>query len=272
MLVPYTPDYRPQLNVAIQAAHEAARLIRMNAGRIVEDDVRDKGIHDIVTEIDEASQRLIVDILNRAFPDYTILAEEETEGTSAHGPTDGFRWIIDPIDGTTNFSRGIPPYAVSIGLQKEDQLVAGVVLDVARGELFTATRGGGLYVNGARASVSRTQHLSASIFTTGFPYRSFDKVDAYLQVMRGVMQETRALRRPGSASVDMAYVACGRFDGFFEVGLMPWDIAAGTLLIEEAGGRVTDFHDRPIDLFCGQMLATNGLLHRSALDLVEALR
>lgn len=257
-------------DAAVDAAWQAARLIRTHAGRIDEDAVREKGWHDPVTQADEEAQRIITGALSRAFPAFDVLAEEGA--TDAAAVAEGYRWIVDPIDGTTNFTRGVPPYAVSIALQRGADVVVGVVLDVAREELFTAVRGGGAFCNGTRIRVSPTRILDQALLTTGFPYRSFDHVDAYLQVLRRAMHATRGLRRPGAASVDLAYVACGRFDGFFETGLNAWDVAAGALLVEEAGGRVTDYHGAPNPLFARQILASNGLLHAALLDLLAPMR
>jgi myo-inositol-1(or 4)-monophosphatase len=257
--------------VAIEAAHQAARIIRHYASQRETLDVSEKNTHDIVTRADVEAQQSIIDHLTKAFADHTILAEEGdlNQGDEAN---EGYRWVIDPLDGTTNFTHGVPPYAVSIGLQEDDRVVVGVVLDVARDELFTAIRGQGLYVNGNRVRVSSRSALGESLLTTGFPYRAFDYVDAYLEVMRAAMEKAQGLRRPGAASVDFAYVACGRFDGFFEIELSPWDVAAGSLLVEEGGGRVTDFSDTPSPLFARQVLATNGHIHHDLLSLLEPLR
>ena len=252
--------YEKELQAATGAARAAARLIRFHAGRIEEQAVRDKGRHDVVTAVDEEAQHTIIDVLSSHCPGYDILAEESgaDQGEEA---ADGRRWIIDPIDGTTNFTRGVPPYAVSIALQDREQLVLGVVLDVAGDELFTAVRGEGLFVDGAPSRVSATPKLEDALLTTGFPYREFVHIDAYLQVFRQFMRDARGIRRPGSASVDLAYVACGRFDGFFETGLYSWDVAAGIVLIEEGGGRVTNYAGNGNPLFDKHVLATNGRIH-----------
>ncbi|MGI9174502.1 MAG: inositol monophosphatase family protein [Rhodothermales bacterium] len=262
--------YEQARDTAVEAALEAGHLIRTWAGRI--SDVREKGKHDLVTEIDEEAQRIILRSLRAGFPDYDVLAEEGADLEAIEPATKGHRWIIDPIDGTTNFLHGVPPYAVSIALQRGAEVVVGVVLDVARGELFTAVRGEGLYVNGVRAGVSSAATLKDSLLSTGFPYRSFGHVDVYLQAMRRFRHETQAIRRHGAASVDLAYVACGRFDGFFETGLLPWDVAAGLLLIEEGGGRVTDYRDAPNPVFTSQLLASNGRIHAAMLDVLEPMR
>ncbi len=259
-------------DVAAEAALQAGHLIRQYAGRLDKENFRAKGKQDLVTFVDEEAQRIIVDVLTRAFPDFDVLGEEGADLTTMQPVADGYRWIIDPIDGTTNFLHGAPPYAVSIGLQREDEIVAGVVLDVARNELFTAVRGGGLFVNGVRAGVSRTDSLHDSLITTGFPYRTLEHLGAYMEVLAALMVRTRGVRRPGSAAVDLAYVAAGRYDGFFETGLMPWDVAAGQLLIEEGGGRVTDYENRPNPTFSGHLLASNGFIHDEMLEIIGPMR
>jgi myo-inositol-1(or 4)-monophosphatase len=259
-------------DVAAEAAVRAGRLISMHAGRIEPEDIRSKGVHDLVTEADEEAQRIIVEALQAAFPDHGILAEEGSDPENLVEVADGYRWIIDPIDGTTNFTRGLAPYAVSIALQYEAEIVVGTVLDVPRGELFTAVKGGGLYVNGVRSRVSRTRTLHDSLITTGLPYRDLSHLEPYLQVLADFLKLTNGVRRPGSAAVDLANVAAGRFDGFFEEGLAPWDLAAGLLLVEEGGGCVTDFSNRRNPIFCKQLVASNGLIHQAMLGVVEPLR
>jgi myo-inositol-1(or 4)-monophosphatase len=258
-------------DVAVAAAQQAGSLIRFHAGQMAGEDIREKRVHDLVTHADEASQEHLIETLQQAFPDFDILAEEGPEAAAAPVP-EGYRWIIDPIDGTTNFLHGLPPYAVSIGLQHEDAMVVGVVLDVSQNDLFTAVRGGGTYRNGVRVQVSQTQHLDDSLIATGFPYRVFDYIDDYFKVMASFMRNTRGLRRLGSAAVDLAYVACGTFDGFFETGLNAWDVAAGLLLVEEAGGHLTDFQGAPSSPFDRQIVASNGKIHAAMLDFTTPLQ
>lgn len=264
--------YEQARDVAAEAAWQAAQLIRTHAGRLRETDIQQKGVHDLVTTVDEASQALITRILREAFPDYAVLAEEGDAAETIAEDADGYRWIIDPIDGTTNFTHGVPPYAVSIALQCEAVVVVGVVLEVGAGDLFTATRGGGAYRNGAPIRVSRRSTLGAGLLATGFPYRAYNHLDGYLVVFRRFMEQARGMRRFGAASVDLAYVACGLFDGFYETGLNAWDVAAGALLVEEAGGRVTDYRNAPNPVFAKQILATNGLLHDAMLEILAPMR
>ncbi len=264
-------SYLPQRDAAVEAATSAARLIQRHAGHMQDAHVREKALHDIVTEVDEMAEEIILEVLTEQFPEYEVMAEESASDVQEL-EAKGFRWIIDPIDGTTNFLHGVPPYAVSIALQDRSELVVGVVLDVSRGELFTAVRGGGAYANGRRISVSPTDELNRALVTTGFPYRAFDRVDEYLETMRRVMSACRGLRRPGSASIDLAYVAAGRFDAFFETDLSPWDVAAGIVLVEEAGGRVTDFIPKERPLHAREILATNASIHDLMLEQLEPLR
>jgi myo-inositol-1(or 4)-monophosphatase len=251
------------------AAFEAGALIRARVGRA--ENVRHKGIHDLVTATDEEAQRVVLARLAEACPGYDVLAEEGAADTFAEAP--GLpRWIVDPIDGTTNFTHGCPPYCVSIGLQDAGgELVLGVVYEVALDEMFAAVRGHGLTLNGRPAGVSATGRLSDALVTTGFPFREFGYVDAYLGVLRRFMEETRGVRRPGSAAADLAYLACGRFDVFFEAGLAPWDVAAGIVLVREGGGRVTGLTEGQDPLWGGQLTATNGALHEAAMALTRPL-
>lgn len=265
-------DYEKELETAVCAAQNAARFIRKRVGTLQDSQIREKGLNDLVTEVDEAAQEIIIRTLEETFPAYDVLAEEGEQAPQTHANADGHRWIIDPIDGTTNFMHGVPPYAVSIALQREENIVVGVVLDASRDELFTAVRGMGLLVNGVPARVSTTARLSDSLITTGFPYRTIGHLELYLKVLGDFMVRARGLRRPGSAAIDLAYVAAGRFDGFFETGLLPWDVAAGQLLVEEGGGRVTDYRDRPGAVFEEQLLATNGRIHSEMLELLERMQ
>ena len=249
---------------AINAAREAACVIR-TCGR--SPGVREKAPSDLVTEADEASQALIVERLGTAFPAWGILAEEEGDNVSAPE----YCWIIDPLDGTTNFAHGLAPYAISIALRLRDTVVLGVVLDVTSGDVFTAIRGSGTFRNGARVRVSTRCRLTRALVATGFPYRSFDYEHEYLESLRRFMEVTRGVRRLGAASIDLAYVACGIFDGFFEIDLRPWDVAAGLLLVEEAAGIVTDFAGIGNPLSGRQILASNGLVHNEMLQFTAPL-
>lgn len=266
------PDYQRELDAAVAAAHRAGAHIRQYAGRA--DGVRQKGIHDLVTDVDETAQRFIIGDLAEACPEIGVLAEEGTSDADlrAHrGDTAGARWIIDPIDGTTNFTRGLAPYCVSIALQAEGDLVLGVVYEITADEMFAAVRGRGLTLNGAPARVSDTDTLARSLVTTGFPFRHFWYEDAYIDVLRQFMRSTLGVRRPGSAAADLAYVACGRCDAFFEAGLAPWDVAAGVVLVREGGGRATDLEGADTLPFSGQILAAGGPVYEAMLEVTKPL-
>lgn len=265
-------DYRDERNTAIEAARRAGRLIRARAGTVAAGDVREKKRNDLVTQTDEEAQQLIKTVLTETFPAYDILAEEGASPELVDEVPDGYRWIIDPLDGTTNFTFDAPPYAVSIALQHENDIVVGVVLDVAADVLYTAVRGEGTYRNGVPVQVSTTDALSRSLVATGFPFRSPENVDAYMDVLGTFIRTTRGVRRLGSAAIDLAHLACGRYTGFFEAGLSPWDVAAGLLLIEEAGGQVTDFRGGSDTIFSRQLVASNGLIHGDILELVQPIR
>jgi len=253
--------YDPALREAVKAARRAASVIRDQAGPLT--DVRAKGTNDFVTEVDEAAQAAVLETLRGAFPEDRVLAEEGEEAESVPASIEGRRWIVDPLDGTTNFMHRVPPYAVSIALQENDAILVGVVLDVSHGDLFTAVADHGLQVNGQPASVTKTEALGEALLATGFPYRRFEHTEVYLDVLADILPKSRGVRRHGSAAVDLAWTACGRFDGFFETGLSPWDVAAGILLVREGGGRVTTYTDEDelTPLFDQQVCATNGRVH-----------
>jgi myo-inositol-1(or 4)-monophosphatase len=252
-----------------QAAVEAARLAgerlknRFRSGRRL--DVREKGFHDFVTEADRDSEETLTRYLTGRFPDHAVMAEEgspDQEGT-------GFRWIIDPLDGTTNFIHGIPVFAVSVALEDREGLLAGAIYDPVHDEMFHASRGSGARRNGETIRCSDPARFDDALLATGFPFRYFHKVDGYLEVLRSFMETTSGIRRAGSAAIDLAYTACGRFDGFWETGLAPWDMAAGALLVMEAGGTVTDFRGESRYLQDGEIVAGGEAVHEKILALVK---
>ena len=257
--LPPAEPYAAERRVAEAAARAAADFIRRHAGTLTEQDLRHKTVHDLVTFVDEGAQRIILDHLAAAFPDDAVLAEESADGAAI--PTAGRLWIVDPLDGTTNFTRGVPPYAVSVGLRVDAVATVGVVLDVSSGELFAATRGAGLTVDGEPARVSETDTLDAALLATGFPFRDYAYVDGYLASFERAIRATRGVRRHGAASVDLAWTAAGRFDGYFEAGIAPWDVAAGVVLVEAAGGRVSGLWDGADPVLSGGIVASNGRLH-----------
>ncbi len=225
---------QPLLNIAVRAARRAGDLIVRSLPRLDSIQVATKGRNDFVTEIDRAAEAEIITSIRRAHPDHAFLAEE----SGRSGESENL-WIIDPLDGTTNFLHGFPTFAVSIALEQRGRLAHAVVYDPMRQELFTASRGDGALLEGRRIRVSRQPGLEGALIGTGFPYRSNTRwLEAYLQMMRTVMAGAAGIRRPGAAALDLAYVAAGRLDGFWEIGLSPWDTAAGTLLIQEAGGHI----------------------------------
>ena len=249
---------------AADIASEAGAVVRDLAGRI--DRVDYKGVVDLVTEADHESEAIIVAALERAFPDHHIHAEE---GGGAGAPADAtpYTWYIDPLDGTTNFAHGLPQFSISIALTDRERSLVGVVLDPMRGECFTAARGAGAALNGRPIHVSPTPRLSQALASTGFPYDRWTAEDDNIAEWRRFMKRTQGTRRLGSAALDLAWVAMGRLDLFWEKRLNPWDVLAGALLVEEAGGRVTDFEgNRPTPERLGaKILASNDLVHEEAL-------
>lgn len=244
---------------------ELAAYLRQEQDKLVIEDIRTKGLHDYVTYVDEEAEKRIVQFLRNLLPAAGFLAEESTreEGTA------GLRWIIDPLDGTTNYIHQLPVFSISIALARKDEILLATVYEANRQECFTAFSGSETKLNGLPVSVSPVSALSEALLATGFPYAEFDRLDSYLRFLRYGMTESQGIRRFGSAAVDLAYVACGRFDAFFELGLKPWDVAAGSLLVQNAGGRVTDFSDGDSYLHGKEILAANPLL---APVLLEALQ
>jgi myo-inositol-1(or 4)-monophosphatase len=255
------------LDTAVGAARLAAAVIVKNRGSLSAADIDNKEAFDFVTSVDKEAERIILDKILSVFPDHAFLAEE-----SRHDPqSGGFRWIIDPLDGTTNYIHGFPVTAVSIGLQCGLELVAGVVLDIFRDELFSASKGGGAFLNGRRINVSSTDDMGRALIGTGFPFKKKHLIDHYLRLFRDVLTEVSDLRRPGSASIDLAHVACGRFDGFFEIGHSPWDCAAGAVIIKEAGGVITNFGGGDDILTRGNIVAGNPAIHARLLAMVKGV-
>jgi myo-inositol-1(or 4)-monophosphatase len=245
------------LEAAIEIAQEAGRILVEELSRPL--DLRYKGDEvDLVTQADKRSEKLIVERLTKYFPDHAIAAEEGTGHESASASE--FRWHVDPLDGTTNFAHGYPCFCVSIALAQRDELLAAVVFNAFYNELFTAARGEGASFNGKEMRVSKNATVSTGLLCTGFPVRN-RKASPNLQYYGDFTQRSHGVRRDGSAALDLASVAAGRFDGFWEFGLKPWDTAAGVLLIEEAGGKVSDFAGNPYQLGGPVILATNGLIH-----------
>jgi len=276
----------PMLNIAIRAARAAGRIINRASVDIESIRVTRKQVNDFVTEVDRASEQVVMDTLLESFPAHAILAEESgfiagpkcRAGHASDPQVDlaspwlrelEHLWIVDPIDGTTNFIHGIPQYAVSIGLLERGILTQAVVYNPAIDELFSASRGAGAFFNNRRMRVAKRVSIRESVIGTGFPSRSMDQLDEFLGHFRRLTLEGAGIRRPGAAALDLAYVAAGRFDAFFETGLSPWDVAGGALLVTEAGGLVGDFHGEPEHLFGGRVLAANPVLFAAMIQRLQ---
>lgn len=248
----------PMLNIATRAARAAGDQIVRQLDRVDTLKITPKGRNDFVSDVDRKAEEEIVSILRKAYPTHGFLGEE---GGRHGGPRGEYTWVIDPLDGTTNFLHGFPQFAVSIGLLHKGKLECGVVYDPLRQELFTAKRGGGAMLDSRRLRVTRQNGFKGALLGTGFPFKDQRHNDAYFAMFRELMKDTAGIRRTGSAALDLAWVACGRLDGFWEIGLMPWDMAAGVLLIQEAGGIVTDFENGDKFLETGNILTANPRLH-----------
>ena len=255
----------PMLNMGIRAVRAAGDFIVRCMDQMQGISVTEKSRNDFVSEVDRRAEQIIIDNLRKAYPDHAILAEESGES----GNSD-YQWIIDPLDGTTNYLHGYPQFAVSVALAHKGVLDQGIVYDPLRQELFTASRGDGAHLDGRRIRVTRLNTLEGALIGTGFPFRTLDRLDAYIEIFRQLTAVTAGIRRPGAASLDLAYVASGRLDGFWEYGLEQWDIAAGTLLIREAGGYVSDIIGASPELKSGNIVAGNPAVHDLLLKLIRA--
>ena len=255
---------QPMLNIAVRAARSAGELILRSADSVSRLSVDQKGKNDYASEVDRMAEREIISIIKAAYPEHAILAEE----SGKHKGND-FVWIIDPLDGTTNFLHGFPQYSVSIALKYKGKLEVGVVYDPLRDELFTAKRGGGAMLNSRRLRVTNQNSLKGALIGTGFPFKTDRDLDAYLGMFRALTTECAGIRRAGSAALDLAYVAAGRMDGYWEIGIMEWDMAAGILLIKEAGGVVTDFSFNDNYLESGNVIVGSPKMHQLMYQLIE---
>jgi myo-inositol-1(or 4)-monophosphatase len=252
------------LNTAVKAARKGGDIAARYLNRVADLEVRTKARNEFVTQVDHAAEAAIIATIRERYPGHGFLAEE-----SGQHPGDEYLWIVDPLDGTTNFVHGFPVFSVSIALRVRDQIEVGVVYDPSRQELFTALRGGGAQLDGRRIRVSNRADLDGALIGTGFPYRSnVDWLPRYLPMLRAVMETTAGVRRPGSAALDLSYVAAGRLDGFWEFGLSAWDVAAGALLIREAGGLVTSLTPGGDYLASGNVLAGSPKVHEALLKLL----
>jgi len=253
------------LQVAMAAAKEAGRIQMLHFGH--SHSVEYKGEIDLVTAVDKDCEKAIVQMIFDKFPNHDFLTEE----SPFQGKGSPWRWVIDPLDGTTNYFHGFPFFCVSIGLEVDGEVRLGVVYGPVLNEMFHAEKGKGAYLNGGRISVSRNDDLNRSFLCTGFPYDVREHPDLYLRYFRQFLIKSIAIRRPGSAAMDLCYLAAGRFDGFWELKLHAWDVAAASLMVTEAGGKMTDFQDRPFNIYSQEALASNGLIHEEMLEIVKEM-
>ena len=250
---------------ACEVARDAGHFIGEERKKFDLNEVVNKGQRDLVSYVDLQSEKIIVDGLRNLLPGAGFLTEEKTVDNEENA---SLRWIIDPLDGTTNFIHGVPAYSASIALQKDGELVIGIVYEVNLGECFYAWKNGGAYCNGRKISVTKTEHLKNALTATGFPYREFPQMPRFFATLKYLFNNSHGVRRLGSAAVDLVYVACGRFDGFFEYNLNAWDVAGGALIVQEAGGTVTDFKGGNDFLFGKEIIASNTHLHREFTQVV----
>src|SRR5437764_3887033 len=255
----------PMLNTAVKAARKAGSIIARSSLDLDKLTIRSKRHNDFVSEVDHAAEEAIIATLREAYPKHGFLAEE----SGADDADADYVWVIDPLDGTTNFLHGFPQYCVSIAMLHKGVPTHGVVFDPNRNELFTASRGSGAYVNDRRIRVSKTDRLDDALVGTGFPFREVENIDEYLRMFKNVTCTSSGIRRPGAAALDLAWVAAGRIDGFWELGLSPWDMAAGALLIREAGGLVGDLAGEERYMASGNIVATNAKLFAAMLKLLH---
>ena len=255
----------PLLNIAVDAARRAADIINYAAQRLDRIEINTKQQHDYVTEVDRQAEHVIIETIRAAYPNHAILAEE-----SGHTPTtDDITWIIDPLDGTSNFVHGFPHYAISIGVKEKNRLRLGVIYDPVRQDLFTAINGKGAQLNQHRLRIDPHKQIATALLGTGFPFRNKDKLRAYTELFEVIFSHCDGVRRAGSAALDLAYVAASRLDGFWEVGLKPWDIAAGALMIREAGGLISDFSGQENYLSNGQIITGPTKVYKAMLKVIH---
>jgi myo-inositol-1(or 4)-monophosphatase len=250
-----------------EAVHAAGAIIRQ-AWQLPKT-VDYKGAIDLVTSVDRDAERCIVDVLRRTFPAHSILAEEEADFT---GSELSYRWIIDPLDGTTNFAHSYPHVSISVALTRGEDLLVGFVYDPLREECFAAIRGEGATMNGQPIRTAVVLELDKALLATGFPYDRREHADYYLTYFKAFLARCQGIRRAGSAALDLCYVACGRIDGFWELKLRPWDVAAGSLIVKEAGGHISDFTGGPFTIWGGETLASNGLIHGEMTEVMREIK
>ena len=250
---------------ACEIVAQTGNFIREESIKTADITIEEKDRNSLVSYVDKQAENILVEGLQKLIPGSGLITEEETEDITGRE----WEWIIDPLDGTTNFLFGIPAYSVSVGLRHNEELVVGVVYEINKAEMFYAWQGGGTFMNNRQVYVSKRAPLAKGLIATGFPYTDFSGLPAYMQTLQDMMKGSRGLRRLGSAAVDLAYVSCGRFEAFFEYGLSPWDVAGGIVLVREAGGTVTGFNNEDNALFGREMIASNTLVHPDILAIVE---
>ena len=253
------------IDVALLAAKKAGKIVADSLGKLQSEQIQSKDKFDFVTRVDKESEHAIIEILQTNFPNHSILAEE----TGASEKNSPYRWFIDPLDGTTNYIHNFPVCAVSIALEYMNEIILGVIYDPFRNELFRAEKNKGAFLNDTKITISKESDLSKCLVATGFPFKAKDKLELYWQTFSAIFQKVSDIRRAGSAALDLAYVACGRFEGFWEIKLSPWDIAAGDIIIREAGGKLTDITGKQNHILTGDVVATNGFIHEPILSIVS---
>lgn len=258
-------DYQGLTSQVVELSKKIGAFLLNEIKTLKQSDVEEKGLHNLVTYVDKAAEKQIIDALSLLIPESGFIAEE---GTSSKVGKE-YNWIVDPLDGTTNFIHGVPLYSVSIALKKGDELVIGVIYEPNLDECFYTWEGAPSYLNGKEIRVSSVQTVDHSLFATGFPYYDYSKLDEFMRFFVYLMQNSRGIRRLGSAAVDLAYVACGRYEGFYEYGLQAWDVAAGILLVQNAGGKVFDFSGEEDYLFGKELVAVNTPISEEFLGLVK---
>ncbi|WP_299463648.1 inositol monophosphatase family protein [uncultured Microscilla sp.] len=261
-----TIDLQPLVEQVIQITKDVGYFIRTELRNFDRSMIEYKGKNDLVSYVDKRSEEMLIKALTKVLPEAGFVSEEDSANHQLSSKE--YHWVVDPLDGTTNFLHGLPIFAISIALMQNTEVIAGVVYEINRNECFYAWKDGGAYMDNAKIRVSSTQDLSDSLLATGFPYYNFDQMRNYLEILNGFMQNTHGLRRMGSAAVDLAYVACGRFEGFFEYNLKPWDVAAGACLVQEAGGTVTNFSGGDDSVFKGEIVAS-GAGHSQMLEIIQ---
>jgi myo-inositol-1(or 4)-monophosphatase len=261
-----TNDIVKFLGVAWDAANSAGEIVRTRWQ--LPKTIDYKGAIDLVTSVDRETERSIAETIQRNFPSHSILAEEETD---LRGDDNEYRWIIDPLDGTTNFAHGYPQVSISVGLEQSGRLILGLVYDPLRRECFRAVKGQGATLNGSPIQISTVKELDKALLATGFPYDLREKADFYLTFFRTFLTRCQGVRRAGSAALDLCYVACGRIDGFWELKLKPWDTAAASLIVAEAGGAISDFSGNEFSIWRGETLASNGIIHKEMTEITSVV-